>query len=291
MPSRSPFTRLCQQTSKVRERGRADLHVHSTHSDGLYTPAEVVAIARKAGLTAVAITDHDTLSGCLEAKSIATGLEVISGVEITTEFNEREMHLLGYFVSPDHAGLAHELQEVRRQRHERFEAIAGRLCELGVSVDDGAMRSLLDDGATLSRRHMARLLVDGKHAGNLHDAFARYLCLPEIQELPKYRIPVAEAIRLVRAAGGVSSWAHPRPDSTIDEMRELQALGLNAVECEYPWAKASHGRRLRTMSEGLGLAVTGGSDCHGPQPNCRAIGVRGINRVELDRIRMLVGSP
>jgi predicted metal-dependent phosphoesterase TrpH len=283
----SSFTRLCQLVAGLADSGRADLHVHTTHSDGLFTPEEVVERARRAGLVAVAITDHDTLSGVAVARAVARGIEVITGVEITAEYQGRELHLLGYFVRPDNAGLSAALAAVRRQRGERFELIAGRLRGAGLSVEEEAIRAWRAGGATLGRRHLARMLVESRQAGSLFDAFSRHLNTPEIQAVPKLRLPVAAAITLVKDAGGVSSWAHPPSDVTEEQLRELRAFGLGAVEAEYPWPKPAHGKRLRELAREIGLTVTGGSDCHGPQPNSRAVGAKGVSRSELDRIRAL----
>lgn len=289
MPTRSSYTSLSQQAALLRDCGRADLHVHSTHSDGQFSPQEVISRAKQAGLIAVAITDHDTLSGYVAAKAATMGMELIAGVEITAVYEERELHLLGYFVGTDHDGLDRTLAHIRFHRSARFEAMADRLRQAGLAIEHGALHALLDSGATLSRRHMAQLLVNSKQAGSLFDAFSRFLNASEIQQLPKYRVPVGDAIELVKSAGGVSSWAHPPTDATIEQMRELQSFGLDAVECEYPWSRPSRGKKLRGMAAELGLAITGGSDCHGPQPNCRTIGAKGIRRNELERIRLSVG--
>src|SRR5271166_3138391 len=154
MPSRASFTRLCQQTWLIRDRKRADLHIHSTHSDGAFTPREIIARAEQAGLSAFAITDHDTMSGFIEAKKLATGLEIASGVEITVEFQQREIHLLAYFIDPEHSELQQALHKTRLQRQERIAAMALRLRELGVSIDDRALQRLLESGAALGRRHL-----------------------------------------------------------------------------------------------------------------------------------------
>ena len=287
MPANSPFTRLCQLTSQSSNGGKADLHVHSTASDGLFQPAEVIARGRQAGLKAVAITDHDTLDGYQAVYRASAGIELIAGVEITSEYLGRELHLLGYFVDPEHPVLAAALTSIREQRIERFDAIARRLRGAGASINLAALCAMRDGGSVLGRRHLARLLVESRQVGNVFEAFARYLSKPEFAQVPKSRLPVADAIAMVRASGGVSSWAHPPSDATVEQARNLQALGLHAMECEYPWSKPSHGRRLRTIAADLGLAITGGSDCHGPQPNKRAIGVKGINLLELEAIRSL----
>jgi predicted metal-dependent phosphoesterase TrpH len=286
MPARSPFTRLCQQVAALRAPARADLHVHSTHSDGLFTPAEVVERAKKAGLFAVALADHDTLSGFGEALATADGrLEVVPGVEITSEFEGTELHLLGYFVHPDDPELNAALARLREQRVERFAAMAGRLKARGVSLCEKAVSAHVARPATLGRRHLANLMVAAGHVRTVNEAFAVHLTHPEVAGVPKLRLPVAEAIRLVRQAGGVASWAHPPADFTLAQLHELQRLGLRAVEWEYPWPSAKHPRRLREAARQLGLLATGGSDCHGPFPASRLVGCRGVTRDQFEQLR------
>src|SRR5262249_39371452 len=158
MPAGQPFTALCQSAARGPHAGRADLHVHTTHSDGSYTPAQVVELARRAGLSAVALTDHDTLAGLPDARRAAprSALEVIAGAEITAEHRGREVHLLAYFVDPDHPGLAAALADVRRGRVERFGAMVERLRGCGVPLGAGELRSLPE---APGRRHLAEALV------------------------------------------------------------------------------------------------------------------------------------
>src|SRR3954453_19103503 len=138
MPARQPFTQLCQQLARPRHAGRADLHVHTTFSDGTYTPAEIVALARRSGLAALAVTDHDTLDGIAPARQAAgAALEIISGVEITTEFRGRELHLLGYFVRADDGPLRLALARLSAHRAERFREMVRRLEGLGVTLPPG----------------------------------------------------------------------------------------------------------------------------------------------------------
>src|SRR5437763_14688745 len=128
MPARQPFTRLCQLAARPAAVGRADLHLHTTHSDGEYTPAQVVDLARRSGLAAVAVTDHDTVSAIEETRAAAgTGLEVIAGVEISAEYEGRELHLLGYFFGPGDPALLTALAQLPRNRAERFRAMPGAL--------------------------------------------------------------------------------------------------------------------------------------------------------------------
>src|SRR6266851_9441141 len=215
MPARQPFTALCQLAARGRHAGRSDLHLHTTHSDGTYTPAEVIDIARRSGLAAVAVTDHDTLAGVrvAQAAAVGKGVEVIPGAEITSEYNGRELHMLAYFVTLDDEPLNAALKSICRQRIQRFHEMIERLRQAGVSVS-GADRLAPASPDAVGRRHLAELLVRAGRVATIREAFARYLHDRSRFVLPKERLPVAEAIRLVRGAGGVAAWAHPPYDCT-----------------------------------------------------------------------------
>ena len=288
MPTGQPFTLLCKSLAQPRHHGRVDLHVHTTFSDGTYTPAQVVDLARRSGLSAIAITDHDTLAGIAPAIAAASGsLEVISGVEITAEYHGRELHLLGYFFDPMNSDLQNALDHLRTQRVARFHEMVKRLHVLGVRIEDADVANLGDE-TTLGRRHLAELLVQANHTATVREAFQRFLGDQGRATVPKKRLPVADAIALVRGASGVAAWAHPSYDCTKESLGELKRLGLGAIEAEYPSFRPTRIRELRQLATELGLAVTGGSDCHGPdQPN-RAIGVRSITADELGRLRDLI---
>ena len=289
MPAGQPFTVLCQQLARPRWAGRADLHVHTTHSDGTYTPAQVVDLARRSGLSAVAITDHDTTTACSVAQRAAgTHMEVIAGVEITAEFHGRELHLLGYFFRPDDAALTAALGNLRASRVDRFWEMVARLRQLGVRVSDAALAGVGTDG-TLGRRNLAELLVRDGKAATVREAFQRYLADRHHAAVPKRRLPVAEAIALVRGAGGVAAWAHPTYDCTRPALAELHALGMGAVEVDFPSCRLSRSRDLRAWAAELGLAVTGGSDCHGAEPPSRSLGICGVSATELAALRRLAG--
>jgi predicted metal-dependent phosphoesterase TrpH len=292
MPVGQPFTRLCQQLARPRSAGRADLHVHTTHSDGNYTPAQVVELARRCGLSAVAITDHDTTSGvpvARQAAGAATTPEVIAGVEITSEFRGRELHLLAFFVRLDDAPLQAALDALRADRVGRFMEMVARLRQLGVNLPDDMLAGLGTTG-TLGRRNLAELLVRAKKTATVREAFQRYLSDRGRAAVPKRRLPVAEAIALVRGAGGVAAWAHPTYDCTRATLVELHALGMRGVEADFPSCRQVREHDLRGWAAELGLAVTGGSDCHGPEPVGRGIGVHGISATELAVLRNMVSA-
>jgi predicted metal-dependent phosphoesterase TrpH len=286
MPARQPFTALCRTTGRSPAGRRADLHLHTTHSDGSYTPAEVVELAGRCGLGAVALTDHDTLSGLAEARAAAAGsaVEVVAGAEITCGYRGKELHLLAYFVRPDDAALAAALGRLREHRGQRFWDMVERLRRHGVCLDEDELRACAAQGS-LGRRHLAELLVRARRAGSVREAFARYLGDRGRVTVPKLRLPVAEAIALVRGAGGVAAWAHPSYDCTREALAELRRLGLGAVEVEYPATRPARGRQLRGWAGEMGLAVSGGSDCHGPDEPRRAVGACTISAGELEALR------
>ena len=294
MPRRQPFTALCRQVARLGEPSRADLHTHTTASDGAYTPQQVVAFARQAKLGAVAVTDHDTLAGVAEAVDGAHGLthpaiEVIPGVEITTELAGRELHLLAYFVRTDHAELNAALERLCVRRRERFREYVAALANRGLAIS--ADRAALVEAASVSlgRRHVAGLLVACRFATTLHEAFHRYVGKLRGEVGPKLRLPIGEAIALAHDAGGVTSLAHPPPDFTEEQFAALAAVGLDAVEAEYEWGRSSRTGRLREVAARHGLLVSGGSDCHGPIPPRRGIGSHSVTSVELDRLRQRCG--
>jgi 3',5'-nucleoside bisphosphate phosphatase len=284
MPRRQPFTTLCQLAVRGRHFGRADLHIHTTHSDGKYSPQQVIDLARRAGLSAIAVTDHDNLEGINPTRAAAagTGVEVIAGVEITTRHEGHEIHMLAYFIDETDAALTEALARIRRDRTERYFAMIERLRAAGVSVDPGILP------AAPGRRHLAELLVRAGKASTVRQAFARYLHDGGRADVPKQGLPTAEALSLVRQAGGVAARAHPPYDCTRAELASLQALGMKAVEAEYPSAKRHLSCRLRGWAAELGLAVTGGSDCHGPDTS--TVGSYTISSDELTELRQRAGG-
>jgi predicted metal-dependent phosphoesterase TrpH len=285
MPARQPFTALCQLLAKGRHAGRADLHLHTTFSDGAYTPAQVVELARRSGLSALAVTDHDTLGAVPVARAAAagSGVEVIAGVEITSEYRGRELHLLAYFVAPDCPDLGAALSAVRAHRAQRYQEMIERLRGCGVSVE-------VERGASapeaLGRRHLAELLVRQGRVATVREAFNRYLGEGGKVAVPKKCLPAGEALALVRQAGGVAAWAHPAYDCTRERLAELRGLGLGAVEVEHPNTRPARARELRGWAAALGLAVSGGSDCHGP--GRRSVGACTVSAQELERLRGMV---
>lgn len=289
MPRRQPFTALCQQAGALARPALADLHTHTTASDGDFTPSQVVAFAAQAGLKAVAITDHDTTAGHAEAEAAGrenrSAVELVRGVEISTFCENREYHLLAYDVRPSD-DFQHLLQRLQAARKHRFEAYLSLLEGEGHALDS-ALRERLSHTPSLGRRHVARLLVQSHIARSHHDAFRRFL-LPLASRVERLRVvTVADAITQVHLAGGVASLAHPSPELTFEELARLRGVGLDAVEVAYPAATYSRSQELRSWATTLGLACTGGSDCHGPE---RRVGSTAVPMHDLLRLRQSAAS-
>lgn len=280
MPKGQPFTRICQQLARPRTLGRADLHLHTTHSDGLYTPNQVVELACRAGLAAIAVTDHDTISALAPARLAARDqLEVIAGVELTTEYRGKELHLLAYLFDPEDNNLLEAMDQLAQARVQRYQAMIDRLRKCIPSLGDAPAMPI----GTFGRRHLAQWLVDAGKAESLRQAFQRYLGDYGPCHVPKVRLPIERALPLVRSAGGVAVWAHPSYDCSADTLGELRRWGLGGVETDFPSCKPSRARQLRDLARQFGLAVTGGSDCHGPGQ--RFIGSHGVSDEELSQLR------
>ncbi len=248
--------------------GSVDLHIHSSASDGLYNPAEVVALASQAGLQALALTDHDTLSGLDEAEAAARqcGIEFVPGVELTTYAGEQELHILGYYPA-NRAILEEALIALRRERYLRMEKMVARLREAGFPV---TMAAVLGEAAPAApgRLHLARVLVKQKMIGSLEEAFSRYLERGKPAYVPRRTFRPEEALALLRAAGAIPVFAHPG-QSGAAYLEPLIDSGLKGVEVYHP----DHGKKLqsyyRRRAQELNLLITGGSDFHG-DPGHRA---------------------
>jgi predicted metal-dependent phosphoesterase TrpH len=254
---------------------RVDLHTHSSRSDGVLAPAELVRLAREAGLDALALTDHDSLAGLDEARQAGAslGVEVIAGVELSLRNQGSDEHLLGFFVDPRTPDLVVYLDELQATRHRMAEETLAALERLGVPVDPRRVAELAS-GAVVTRPHIARAMVEAGHVASEQEAFDRYLGSGKPAAIPRPSPEPMRAIQLVRAAGGVAALAHPvfpqdagweqRLASTPERLDRLQAAGLQAVECSYPDATPEITAQLLAWTRERGLLATAGTDYHGP---------------------------
>ncbi len=270
----------------------ADLHVHTTHSDGACTPGDVVRSAVSVGLGAVAITDHDTLSAIAVARpeAIRVGVELIAGIELTAEREGKEIHLLGHFVRDDDPDLLAVTADLRVRRALRIEAMAERLTSLGLQIDLAVIRRTYTR-ATIGRKHLADWLVLTRQVANHRDAFARYLGDDGPGQVPKPRVAWRDAIDLIRNAGGVAGLAHPPFNLRQCTLVEFSEAGLGAIEVAGPGVDRKCGQRWRGWADELGLAPIAGTDFHAPDRPGRWVGAVVTTEADLDKLRQKRSLP
>ncbi len=248
---------------------RVDLHVHTTHSDGSSTPAEVVRLARQAGVTALAITDHDIATGLAEATAtgLQYGIEVIPGIEISSMYGNSELHMLGYFLDHRQTELNERLAVLRQSRHRRNPQIIERLQAMGIEITYEEVRALAGTDS-VGRPHIARVLMEKGVVATAKEAFDQFLAEGRPAYVPRLLPSPAEAIQWIKAAKGLAVLAHPTWIKTVegtlsDLVRQLKADGLDGVEVHYSTHTARQTREYLGLAKQLGLLVTGGSDFHG----------------------------
>lgn len=244
-----------------------DLHTHSTFSDGTFTPLQLVKYAEEKGLKAFALTDHDTTEGIKEAKSIETNVEVISGVEISTRYDKKEIHIVGLYVNENDADLNKQLKYYREKRVTRNFEILEKLNSLGVDITiDDVKESCTGD--VISRAHIAKALVSKGFVGSYTEAFERYLGDNKCAYVPRETLNYEESMELITKAGGVPVLAHPllykMSDTNLENMMvKLRQKGLKAVEVYYSTHSNSDTQHVMAMANRVGLIYSGGSDFHG----------------------------
>lgn len=260
---------------------KADLHLHTTASDGVLTSGELVRKAAREGFELIAITDHDSTAGVAQAREAAKacGIRVLTGVELSCGA-QREIHILGYGFDPEDAELAAFCASRRAQRERRTEEMVKRLCEIGRPVSLERVRELAR--GVMGRPHVARALQEAGHVSSVSDAFDRFLKPGKPGYVPKEDVKVSEAVRLIRRAGGVAVLAHPMElkmgETTLEPLvREWKRQGLAGVEVYHPSAQNNHAYALHQMAKREDMLVTGGSDFHGEAVRKSGIG-EGLDR-------------
>jgi 3',5'-nucleoside bisphosphate phosphatase len=263
-----------------------DLHLHTTASDGTDSPSELVAACKAAGLTTIAVTDHDTTAGIegSGAAARAAGLAFVPGIEITAAWRERDVHVLGYFVDHRSARLEAFLTEQREDRIRRARDIAERLAALGAPID---MEGLIarTKGRPVLRPHIAEALVAAGHVADEQAAFDRFIAEGRPAFIPRDGATPADVVRVIREAGGLSSLAHPgitREDALIPGM---VAAGLDAIEVFHADHTDDDVARYRHWAATLGLTVTGGSDYHGARSHhTHGFGIVGLPEADFEAL-------
>lgn len=263
--------------------GRADLHVHTTASDGLLSPEEVVTLCERRDVAVVAIADHDTVAGIRQLFSecrgqscparrdlswnssfYSRGVEIIPAVEVNAELDEKEVHILGYFVPVDPGSeFAMLLDTIRRSRMDRVRAMVLRLEELGFPVELERVLSFAK-GESIGRPHVGQAMVERGYVSSVKEAFEKYLGVGKPAYVPRAHLAPVQAVKSIVHAGGVAVWAHPGTAGCDYLLKELVENGLDGLECLHPEHSPEDTRRYATLAREHGLIATGGSDFHGP---------------------------
>jgi predicted metal-dependent phosphoesterase TrpH len=252
-----------------------DLHTHSNASDGELSPSELVEKARAVGLSALALTDHDTIDGIANARAAAelVHLEFIPGIEIEIDFEPGEFHLLGYCIDERCPALLDAVEHLGRMRRERNAAILERFKQAGISIDTACLETLSQE-SYIGRPHLADLLVKARYARSIQDAFDRFLGKGKPFYIKKSCLPLEEAISIIRTAHGVPVVAHPYSLFVSKPMlgelfSRWKQMGILGIEAYHPTAKYGQCVILERMARERGMFVTAGSDFHGKaRPEC-----------------------
>lgn len=275
-------------------KARADLHVHSHFSDGLYSPTELVKFAEEVELGGIALTDHDTVEGNTEFMEALrhSDIQGIPGVEVSAEYQEQEIHVLGYFVPLGESKIETRLKAIRESRQQRFPKMVTKLRDLGIKIDQNKVDEILQGVESPGRPHLARILIDSGIVGDINEAFTEYLVPGKPGYVKRELIEIIEAIELLRASGAVPVLAHPLLIEDIDLhdfLVMMKSHGLEGVEVDYGYRKPELLEEIdtiRSYADELKLVATGGSDSHGDDGHYQ-LGSVGTSLDTIDRLRQI----
>lgn len=252
-----------------------DLHTHSSASDGVDSPRELVRHAKKRGLKGIALTDHDTCAGLQEgfAAGLRFGVAVLPGVELSAEWGDRDVHILGYWISGSDRELSELMSKLRSQRATRMASMVSRLTSLGLPLTLSEVTAQSNgDGHSLGRPHVARALVARGYVSNVAEAFDLYLERGRPAYVPRYKLSPEEAISAIVGSRGVAVWAHPGHLAS-QRLESMIRAGLAGIEVYHPDHTHEREQELLGLAREHRLVVTGGSDAH----SAAALGERTSN--------------
>lgn len=244
---------------------RADFHTHSTASDGTFAPADLLRQASRRGLSILALTDHDTTLGLAPAAAAARelGIRLIPGIELSTDVEPGEIHILGYGIHPDERTLQDTLTTLRRARETRIDRMVERLRSIGVNLDRDTIRPNTP-GGSVGRPHVAQAMIAAGYVTSVSEAFERYIGNGKPGYIPSQRLTPVEAVRLIVSAGGIAIHAHPLTSPLFpDNLDELVDAGLAGIEAYYGEYTPAQRERLAAIGTERELLISGGSDFHG----------------------------
>ena len=268
--------------------GCVDLHIHTVHSDGADTPKQVVERAVSLGLTAISITDHDSVAGVGETIALASGtpLEVIPGVELSATDGSSDIHILGYFMDYGDETFASELNRFRDARLERAKKILAKLKDMNIDLPVDKVLDIANRSA-IGRPHIAEALLDLGYVDTFEEAFRKYIGHRSPAYVPKLMLEPQAAFDLIRRYKGIAAMAHPGTVQRDDLIPVFVEQGMQALEVWHPQHDRGTVRYYIEIAKRYGLAVTGGSDTHGPRAGGSSVGSERVPASIVEGLREL----
>jgi 3',5'-nucleoside bisphosphate phosphatase len=264
----------------------ADLHVHTTFSDGLLSPSEMVERAAEGGLRAMGVTDHDTVDGISEAirSGSLKGVEVVPGVELSSQYNGKDVHIIGYYPDPGCGELMVYLKLFRDERFKRAEKMVRNLNNRGVDIRIAEVEAK-SRGRCIGRPHIAEVLMDRGYVETIQSAFNKYIGYGAEAYEQKYKLPPDEAIRLITGSKGLAFLAHPGAAISETVITNFVKSGLDGIEVVHPFLSPPRRNQLHALAVKMGLLMSGGSDCHGGRDGQFLVGRHQVPYAYLNDIR------
>jgi len=267
---------------------KADLHLHSTYSDGRFTPKDLVDLIVKKKIGIASLTDHDSIKGTEEFMNEGKkkGLEVITGLELSCHMKEKEVHLLAYFFNHKHDELNAQLTKLKKMREHRLHKILDKLNELGMAVTTEDISKVCQENL-YGRMHVAKALLDKGHTKSIQESFAKFLGNGRSAFVPKENYQIETAVNLIKKAGGVSSIAHPGSSRiSSQEIVHLIKIGVIGLEVFHPKHSSKKENELKSVCKKKGFMITGGSDFHGyERKEFDNLGLKYVTLSEIDNLK------
>jgi Predicted metal-dependent phosphoesterases (PHP family) len=242
----------------------ADLHCHTTASDGLLSPAELVQLAAQVGLKGIGITDHDTIQGWQEAEEAGANyhIQILKGIELNTNWDGKEVHILGYELDSSSDYLTDKLRDLRNAREERILKILGRFKDLGIKIAFDEVQQFAQ-GESIGRPHIAQALIERGYVRDVKEGFDRYIGIGAPAYIPSYKLTPEEGIHLIREAQGVAVLAHPGVLRLEEGIPDWVKAGLQGIEVRHSQHSPDDEKKYLQIAQEYRLLTTGGSDFHG----------------------------
>lgn len=267
----------------------ADLHIHTNFSDGILTPTQVVQRADEEGLKAVGIVDHDTIDGISEAMEAGArfDVEIVPGVELSSQYEGRDIHIIGFYFDPEHPRLKKYLVRFREERYRRAAKMIQNLYRLGVRLTMEEVEERAQ-GSCIGRPHLAEVLMEKGYVETFQEAFRKYIGYGSEAYEEKYKIRPEEAIGLVSEAKGLAFLAHPGYAVTDHIILQLIKAGLDGLEIVHPKLNEHRTQHLQMLARENGLLICGGSDCHGGREGYITIGRYNVPYLIIEEMRKVI---